>query len=120
MSVSDEEELKKLCELCSKFLDQKLTDEDLRQIILSAPTLLESAAKILMERNPSEENLRFIIDHTEYRTKFTAAGKLLNILLNRHSPPDPKDLQILEEIGNDPQYYHPRVRHFVKDVKTPQ
>jgi len=66
------EEVKQLCKLCSKFLEQnqKFTEEELRQIIRSAPVL-----------------------------QFIAAEQLFELLMNKQDPaPDPEDLKLIEKV----------------------
>jgi len=66
------EEVKQLCKLCSKFLEpnQKFTEEELRQIIRSAPVL-----------------------------QFVAAEQLFELLMNKQDPaPDPADLKLIEKV----------------------
>ena len=66
------EEVKQLCKLCSKFLEQnqKFTEEELRQIIRSAPVL-----------------------------QFIAAEQLFELLMNKQDPaPDPADLKLIEKV----------------------
>ena len=66
------EEVKQLCKLCSKFLEQnqKFTEEELRQIIRSAPVL-----------------------------QFVAAEQLFELLMNKQDPaPDPEDLKLIEKV----------------------